>query len=901
MKFNANPAIPDSFPGHLTDPGQLYENRRQPLLDATREFVDSQMERIRELTSQGASGTAVVLELTAAFDQLNDLLFQAVSADLDQDAVDNCALLALGGYGRGEMNPKSDLDLMFFYEPAGQDAAKVISDRMLYLLWDLNLDVGYSVRSVKDCLEQASQDATVRTAMMDARLLCGNPDLYATFETKVGQSLLTQDSNGFIKLKIIENEERQKKYGSSVYLLEPNLKEGEGGLRELHAAIWIARVKYKASSLQDLVIKGIVHEQQAEEIRAAYDYLWKIRNHLHFLGQRKSDQITFELQQQIAEVLGYTDSREGSAVEKFMQDYYTHAAHVEHLATSLIARATEREGSANSIIGFFARRSLEEGFIIIRGELYISDSELIKADPALMMKAFELAQRHEAKLSLALKRLIRENLHLINDKVRRSKRINQWFMDILSHHKGVGRTLRKMHHLHFLHSYIPEFKKIFCKVQFDLYHIYTVDIHSLFAVEEICRLWAGEYAESQPLLTQVADNIEKRNLLLLAILFHDIGKGSGKDHSTQGASMIPTIARRMGLNRENSQRLEFLVQHHLKMAHISQRRDMHDMKMIAQFAELMGMSENLRMLYLLTFADLRAVGPDVWSEWKGQLLQELYEKTFDVLEKGNFYQEKRSEKARNRKRKVREALLGEFPERRVNAAINSITTRYLLSYRSKDIIPHLRLALSRGKKTLAMQVEQKREAGYTELTLATIDSPGLFSLITGVMAAHSINILGAQIHTRKTGAVLDVLQVNSLVGGVVENPVKWQKVEADLVAAIEGRCRVDELIQKRQEPSYLKSTRQKPRRPNKVEFDNEISDEYTVIDIFATDKVGLLYEITRTLKELGLYIVVSKIATKVDQAADVFYVRDIFGQKITEPDKIESIRKALLSRLNNMP
>jgi len=888
---------PGRFPIDLSNFSQDYEQRREQLLEATRSFVDDQLARIRQLNSQGASGTAVVQELTAVFDQLIDILFQAVSDDLVADDVAGCALLALGGYGRGEMNPKSDLDLMFYFEPAGKNAAKIISDRMLYLLWDLNLDVGYSVRSAKDCLEQAGQDVTVRTALLDARLLCGNPDLYASFENKVGKSILNSDTGSFIKYKISENEERQKKYGSSVYLLEPNLKEGEGGLRDLHSAIWIARIKFKAASLQELVIKGILNEQQAEDFRNAFDYLWCIRNHLHILGQRKSDQITFDLQQQIASELGYQDNRQGSAVEQFMQDYYTHATHVEHIASSLIVRATERDSATNSILGFFVRRNLEEGFIIVRGELYASDPDIFQNDPALMMKAFELAQRHEAKLSLQLKKQIRENLALVNDKVRRSKRMNDWFMEILGHHKGVGRTLREMHHLHFLTAFIPEFKNIFCKVQFDLYHIYTVDIHSLFAVEEICKLWAGEYAESQPLLTNVADNIEKRSLLLLAILFHDIGKGSGKDHSTKGASMIPTISRRLGLNREDSQRLQFLVQHHLKMAHISQRRDMTDMKMIGQFAELMAMSENLRMLYLLTFADLRAVGPDVWSEWKGQLLQELYETTFDVLEKGNFYQEKRSEKARNRKRKVRDALIEEFPESRVNTAINSLSTRYLLSYRSKEIIPHLRLALGRGKDTLAMQIEQKPDAGYTELTLATIDSPGLFSLITGVMAAHAINILGAQIHTRKTGAVLDVLQVNSPIGGVVDNSAKWKRVENDLTAAIEGRIRVEELVQKRQEPSYLKSSREKPKRPNKVEFDNEISDEYSVIDIFANDKVGLLYDITRTLKELGLYIAVSKISTKVDQAADVFYVQDIFAQKITEPEKIENIRKALLERL----
>lgn len=876
--------------------GESYDDRRQSILDATRDFIGGHLERIKQMTIEGDSGRSVVQELTAAFDQLNDILFQVVSYDLDPDDVSHCALFALGGYGREEMNPKSDLDLMFYYEPLGEQAAKIISDRMLYLLWDLGLDVGYSVRSSKDCIDNCT-DTTVRTSLLDARLLSGNIDLFDLFKHKVGSYVLNHESQKFIKLKLQENNERRKKYGSSVYVLEPNLKEGEGGLRDLHSCLWIARVKFKATSLQDLVIKGVVNEQQADDFRSAFDYLWRIRNYLHYLGQRKSDQITFDLQRQIAEAFNYKDSRKGSAVEQFMQDYYQHAAFVEHLSSSLITESTQRDKVQKSVFGFLARRNLEDGFNVGRGELGCANEDIFKNNPALIMKAFELTQKHDVKLNLKLKTLVRESLPLVNDKVRRSRQMTDSFMAILRHPKGVGKTLRKMHHLHALNAFIPEFKNIFCKVQFDLYHIYTVDIHSLFAVEEMCKLWNGEYAESQPLLTDVANNIEKRELLLLSILFHDIGKGSGKDHSTQGASMIPTIARRLGLNREDSGRLQFLVQHHLKMAHISQRRDLHDMKLISQFAELMGMSETLRMLYLLTFADLKAVGPDVWSEWKGQLLQELYEKTFDVLEKKDFFLEKRSEKARNRKRKVRKALAGDYPESRISAALNSLSTRYLMSYRSSQIIPHLRLALGRGKKPLAMHVEQNPDAGYTELTLATIDSPGLFSLITGVMAGHSINILGAQIHTRKTGAVLDVLQVNSAIGDVVDNDAKWQRVENDLISAIEGRIYVEDMVEKAQAPSYLQGTREKPKRPNKVEFDNEVSDRYTVLDIYANDKVGLLYDITRTLKELGLYIAVSKISTKVDQAADVFYVSDIFGQKITDPEKIETIRKTMLERL----
>ena len=355
--------------------GESYEVQRQAILEAVREFIQDHLDRIKQMTLDGASGTAVVEELTDAFDQLNDILFEVVSYDLDQDDVARCALIALGGYGRREMNPKSDLDLMFFYESAGETAAKIISDRMLYLLWDLGLDVGYSVRSSKDCIDN-SQDSTVRTSLLDARLISGNPDVFDSFQRTVGKYVLNHDSQRFVKLKLQENTERQKKYGSSVYLLEPNLKEGEGGLRDLHACLWIARVKFKANTLQELVIKGVLNEQQADDFRAALDYLWRIRNYLHFMGQRKSDQITFELQRQIADAFGYIDTRKGSAVEQFMQDYYQHAAHVEHLATSLISEATKRDKVEKAIFGFLVRRNLEDGFTVGRGELGFNDEQI---------------------------------------------------------------------------------------------------------------------------------------------------------------------------------------------------------------------------------------------------------------------------------------------------------------------------------------------------------------------------------------------------------------------------------------------------------------------------------------------------------------------------------------------
>ena len=897
MSTDKDEPVLEVFPPDILNNTVSFDSRRDSLLDAARQFLDFHLQRVERLNDKGSSGQQVVDELTALFDQLNKSIYKAVSIDLSPNTMAGCVLIALGGYGRAEMNPRSDLDLMFYYEPFAKDTAKIIADRMLYLLWDLRLDVGYSVRSGNECLEEA-HDSTVRSSLLDARFISGNQELFEHFQQTIGLLMINRGTQSFIKLKLKERIERKLKYGSSVYLLEPNLKEGEGGLRELHEALWIARVKFKASGLKDLLKKGVITEQDCQEYNQALDYLWRVRNFLHFNGQRKSDQLIFEQQQAIADSFGYKKKRRTSAVELFMQEYYARAIQVEHLSTKLILSATQQSTHPkNGGFKFFGRRNLGDGFYIIRGELRAKVDQHLLVDPTLMMIAFELAQKHEVQLCLELKQLIRDNSHLINDKIRRSKRINASFMQILRHPKGISRILRKMHHLQFLNAFIPEFKKIYCQVQFDLYHIYTVDIHTLFAVQEMEKLWQGEYRDNHPLLSEVASHIAKPELLLLAILFHDIGKGSGKQHSVRGAEMIPTIARRMRLNREDSQRLQFLVLNHLQMAHISQRRDLQDYKMISQFSELMGMSENLRMLYLLTFADIKAVGPDVWSEWKGSLLRELYEKTYDALEKNEFYQEQRSEKVRNRKRKVRKVLLDDFSESRINKAMNSLHTRYLMSYRSREIVSHLRLALSRGKKTLVMHIEHKREAEYTEVTLATIDSPGLFSQIAGVMAAHSINILGAQIHTRKTGAVLDILQVNSPIGGIVDKKQKWERVEADLSEVLEGRIFVENLFDKCQEPDYLKASSAQPTKLNQVEIDNDVSDRYTVIDIFANDKVGLLYEITRTLNELGLYIAISKIATNVDQAADVFYVSDIFGQKITDMTKMEEIRTVMLDRL----
>ncbi|MRR35460.1 [protein-PII] uridylyltransferase, partial [bacterium] len=782
MEFNIDRYFPDTSQ-ETGDAGRAsFEEKRPLYLAASKHFLNHYRQEIKAMHNAGEQGSVVVRNLTAMTDTLIRKLFRSITRDmaLSGRVREPLTLAAIGGYGRGELNPYSDIDLMFLY--SGKDQARVedIAQKLLYFLWDMRLDVGYSVRTLQDCVEMAASDLTVRTALLDARVLAGSRLLFKDFGKVMLTQILSKRSDSFIKEKVAELGKRREKYGSSVYLLEPNVKESEGGLRDLQTALWVAKIKYKIADVRELIVKGVMTEEEVSAYGDALSYLWRIRNELHFHAGRKNDQLTFDAQINLARFLGYQDVGKTLAVEEFMRDYYLHATRVEHLSSSLIAKCSQREEGALKIIGYFIRRHVGDGFYIIKGELVIPDESVIQKEPARLMKIFEYAQKHGVAISVNVKSLVRKSLHLINDKFRRSKEVNQSFFAILRSDKGASQTLQLMHHLEFLNRFIPEFGNIYCKVQHDLYHIYTVDTHSLFAVEEIEKLLRGDYVTELPLLTRLAREVDKRELLILGVLFHDIGKGEGGGHAEKGADMIPTIARRMGLCKEDSERLEFMVRSHLLMAHIAQRRDLHDDKMIIQFARQMEKSENLKMLYLLTYADIRAVGTDVWTEWKAMLLQELYEKSFNVLERGDFRLEAGSERVRKVKRTVLELLGDEYPMAAVKDELKAMTNRHLLSNPPRVIAEHVKLLLALEHEKIITRLDHESEGGYSNFTICTLDVPALFSMITGVMAANGINILGAQIHTSSNGKALDILQVNSPQGFVITDEGRWKRVDEDL-------------------------------------------------------------------------------------------------------------------------
>jgi [protein-PII] uridylyltransferase len=893
MRLNINAYLSESHKGD----GKSFEEKRGAYFAAAREFLEHFREEAKRGHREGEDGISVVQSITAMTDALVIRLFSALSDDLQMHKSGQLALVAVGGYGRRELNPYSDLDLMFLYSGKESKVVEEAANRLLYFLWDLRLDVGYSVRTLSDCVEMAGGDLTVKTALLDARLLTGSAQLFSDLKKLMVTQVLSKRSDSFIAAKLDELKKRREKYGSSVYILEPNIKEGEGCLRDLHTAMWVAKIKYKVDEPRELVIKGILSEEELGLYYSSLNYLWRIRNELHYLAGRKNDQLTFDAQTSMARFFGYEDRGKTLAVEQFMQDFYLHANRVEHFSSLLITKCIQRDDGKRKILGYFTRRPVGDGCYVVKGELVVPDESVIAKEPVRLIRIFEHAQKQGVVLALGTKRLIRDKLDLVNDKFRRSKEAGASFINILQSEKGLAETLQQMHHLGFLNRFIPEFERIYCKVQHDAYHIYTVDTHTLFAVEEIVKLWRGEHEDTLPLLTQLAREVDKRWLLILAVMLHDIGKGGGGGHAEVGAELSKTIARRLGLTREDSERLEFLVRHHLLLAHIAQRRDLHDERMIIQFARQMEKSENLKMLYLLTYADIKAVGPEVWTEWKALLLQELYEKAFRVLERGDFKLEASGDRVRRVKKTVFELLADDYPGQLVKDELQALSTRHLLSYPAEVIAGHVRTLLRLPKEPMVVQLAHEVDKGYTNCTVCTYDIPGLFSMITGVVAANGMNILGAQIHTNTNEKVLDILQVGSPQGFVITEESRWKRFQDDLRQVLEGKVKVSALVAKRHRPSIL-SEKAKPTVPARVEIDNEVSSDYTVIDIYAHDKIGLLYAITSTLTRLGLYIGVSKISTKVDQVADVFYVKDIFGAKVVNPGKLEEIRKELLAAVD---
>jgi [protein-PII] uridylyltransferase len=883
------------------------DGKAQDLGAIAKATVQQARARLEAWNAAGASGAQIVAAFTEVLDRVVRFLHEAAVVDFTARNVQvnpKCAVLAQGGYGRAELNQFSDIDLLFLHPWKVTPFVESIAEKILYSLWDTGLQVGHAVRSVPECARLSAQDFKVRTALLDARFLCGDAELGAAFDKIVDSELLRRGPEKFFKDKVAESIERHRQFGGSVYLLEPHVKEGEGGLRDLHTALWMARVKFKVRNLREIVQKGVIAESEVDAVLESRDFLWKVRNTLHFLAGSHQDQLTFEYQERVAATLGYHDADDRRAVERFLQGYYLHAARVHRFETLVIERCLERRSRYGGLGRIFSRR-IRPGVRITGGEILIEEPEILE-EPANVLGVFLESQRHGVEISSRSRELLAAASARV-ERARDSNEVTSTFLEILRGRARIYETLRTMHDVGTLGAVVPEFGQLRAMVIRDFYHIYTVDEHTLRGIMELESLAHGAHRESLPLLTQVMHEVERPEVLYLAMLLHDIGKGHGHGHSDRGARHAEQVARRMGLHEDDVGLVERLVRHHLLMSHVAQHRDLHDDRVIIDFARHVGSVEALKRLYVMTFADMRSVAPNVWNNWRDLLLAECYMRTLELFEKGEFAEGARDARVERVKQRLREpyrAAESAVPQT-VERMLQTMPASYFLTTPEASFPHHadlLREFRAEGER-LATSIRHFPDREFSEFTVVAADRPGLFSMIAGVLAAYGMNILGAQITTSDDGVALDVFRLSfaETSGHDREREEeRWRRLRETLDKVLSGELAVDALVERSRRPSVL-SRRPLPRIPTSVTFDLQDSEYYSLIEISTQDQIGLLFAITNSLYRQGCLIHLAKISTVLHHVYDVFYVTDTEGRKIEDWRRMQAICEGVRQRLEGGP
>ena len=802
-------------------------------------------------------------------------------------------LVAVGGYSRREMSLGSDVDVLFLHPGELTPMAANVAERISYWLWDAGVILGGATRSVAESIELASRDATVATSLLTARFLAGDPQLLHQLTDAVHRELLA-DVASFVDGQRVALEQRHLKYGESLYLLQPNLKEGAGGLRDYHTALWVACAVFPpVRGVDDLLHVGLLSENEMAAFRSALDFLWRVRNEFHALLGRKADQLDFEHQETMALRLGYPDDGTVLPVERFMGDYYRHARVIRNLSEIVLEQCAAR---CRPPVAHPKARLVGDGFRVVGDRLEIPHAAHLRERPVRLLSAFRVAQQERVQLSRTARRLVADNLDVCDQAMQCDPEAAAIFLAILDSEYRVTRTLTEMNEVGLLGSYLPEWEHIFCRWQHVMYHTYTVDVHSIFLVEELRRLWRGKYEVAHAELTLLMRENEDRPVLFLGCLLHDIGKGLGGDHSDRGADRAVACLVRLGLAKERAERVLFLVKLHLLMSKIAQRRDLSDPKVIVEFARMVGDRENLHNLYLLTFADIRASSKAGWTEWKGQLLHELYERTAEFLESGEDDPERALEQIEGRVEARRNGAQAELQAMgvglgKIEGYFSDMPRRYFTSHTPRQIARHALVVMGFDRSKHFNTAVREMRGGFSEFIFVARDVHGLYATVAGGLAAAGINILGSNVYTTKQGLALEVYRVSTPAGGEEERRIAWEGLYRILEPVLAGEQAIEDVMRRRRAP--FGTRRLASREPPTVEISNDESDFYTVVDITADDRLGLLHDLVRTIADHGLEIYVSKATTILDQVADTFYLKDGKRRKILDEDRLERLRRDL--------
>src|SRR5438874_4325805 len=840
------------------------EDRRRLRLEFFRAVLAEGLESLKHMHVEGASGQESVRAHARFIDDLVRSLTRLSVADSRAagQAPTAFVVVALGGYGRGELHPSSDIDVMVVYDGALSPFVQRLMQELLYTLWDLGLQVGHSLRSLADCVAMARTDFPSRTSMQEARLIDGDRKLFTRFRRVLRDNVYRHDFGEFLAMTLAEREQRYGKFGASPYIGEPNVKESAGGLRDMHTAMWLGSAKFGTRTLRELADHGLITPREQAGADAALTFLWRIRNELHFFSGHKNDVLTRDLQPRIAKNLGYESEGDALGVERFMRDYYLHARAIHRISRRLIARCQETLSRRGSAERRQRQQALADGLVFFDGRLHLADrdSTALRTDPVRIMKVFWHLHRLGCELSLDLERAIEDSLDVVDAAFRAAPAVRDLFLDICRSWGRVAFTLSEMHELGLLGRYLPEFGALTCLVQYDVYHKFSADQHSLLAVEHLEALAPGQSAESEG-AAHVLSEVEKPELLMLGMLLHDIGKAKGHGHVAKGIPLVRELTARVGLQAADGAAVEFLVAHHLTMSHVAQRRDIDDPKTITDFAAAVGDPSRLRMLYLLTWADMRAVGPGVLTPWQAVILHELYARTMARVTGGRLERPNRAVLAD----RVVPLVKQDVSVQAVKGHLAMMSERYLATTSAQRIAEHLRLLQRLEEAPVATELFHHPDLGSSDLVVVTRDLPGLFSLIAGTLAAHGINIISAQISTRGDGIAIDTFQVNDPTGETITSPAHWRRTLAALRSVLTGEESVDALLERRRAAGRLPTV--VPESP-RISIDNTLSDAFTVVEVKCPDRLGLLYLITRTLSACGLDIGSARIATEIDQRSE---------------------------------
>ena len=807
------------------------------------------------------------------------------------------ALVAVGGFGRGELSFASDLDLLFLYKKRLPPFLPELVHYLVYGLWDSAFEVGHATASVSMVRNMVQNDFSILTNYLEARLVAGDAEFFNDWQ----RSFLKLFGNPGRRRRFLQNliayrKARLHQYGESPYLLEPNVKDGVGGLRDLHTIRWAGIVYLHDASLEAMLKNEWLMEAEKLWVEQSYDFLWRVRLQLHQSSGRRQDRLLFPEQEQIAGRMGCMAGTEGSAVEGFMRLYYRYTSRVRRTTSFFLDRVEE---SQRRFRGFHLRRRILPGPFLLEGKhLHFMEPEWVKKDPLLLMRFFWQAARSKAHFHHNAGKIIRENLGGFGERERRNPEAVSQFFDILLDPQYSFHVLKTMLETSFLQAFIPEFSAVRYRVQNDVYHLYTVDEHLLRTVRELHLIEAGEVNGEEP-LKSAGELIgpEERRILYLAALLHDIGKGRGKNHSMHGAMMAGEIAARMGLSDRQRNLLCFLIEHHLILAETALKRDLMDEKPIAQCAVTIKERQRLLLLYMLTVADSRATGTEAWNTWKASLLRELFFKVDRQLLRADLEPEDTEARSAQTQREVLDLLPDPAESERLSGWMERLPFRYLLSQHPKEILKHYEMEKQLTHRSVCFKAEPL-EGEMWQTTVVTRDRPGLFALITGVLWARGLNILSADIYTREPGVACDILRVERIPDPLHREEL-WGKVESDLVRALADSSYLDEILENRRRPSILE-VKCHPRKDDKVIIDEEASDFYTLIEVYTWDRPGVLHTITNALFELDINIQLAKISTPGAQVVDIFYVTDLSGEKLISHDKHEQVREKLLGRLSEV-